>query len=120
MPRGSGSVPHTKVGEQADLTALSHTATLVFAGKCSLSSFFIYNGCDATMYLQFYDAATAAEFGDSTTPDFQFGVPTVNYAQMAFERPIQFTNGMVVRLATTPTGHTAGSSTATVSLQLAD
>jgi hypothetical protein len=120
MPRGSGSVPHTKVGEKADLTALTHTATLVFSGKCSLSSFFIYNACDAAMYLQFYDAAAAATFGDSTTPDFQFGVPTVNYAQMSFVKPIQFTNGMVVRLATAATGHTAGSSTATVSLQLGD
>jgi hypothetical protein len=89
-------------------TALTGTnATLVQAGKCSLAGYHIFNTTAAAAYVQFFDAAAAADVTlNSTVPLFALGIPASEGACRALAKPIQFTKGMVVASTTTPTGAT--------------
>jgi hypothetical protein len=112
--RGSGAIPFLN-------GALSDTEVLVFAGRISMASFFIYNGSNAAAFVRLYDAAAAADVtSGTTTPDYVLGSATVTWAQGCFCKPIQFTKGIVVVASTTAvgSGHTAPNVALVVNLGL--
>ena len=112
--RGSGAIPFLD-------GALTDTAVLVFAGRISMASFFIYNPSNAAAYVRVFDAEAAADVTLGTTaPDYVLGANTETWAQGSFEKPIQFTKGIVIGACTTATGsgHTAPNVALVVNLGL--
>ena len=103
--------------------ALTDTAVLVKTGKVSLSSFFLYNGSNATVFIRCFDAAAASDVTlGTTTPDYVFAATTVQFSQGQFYKPIQFTKGLVVGAVTTAadSGHVAPNVAAVVNLALTE
>jgi len=89
---------------------------LVGVGPLELSDFFVYNNDSAAGFVQFFDAAAAADVALGTTvPDFVVGVAATSWAQGSMV-PRMFSKGIVIGFATTATGNGATSSTAEVSL----
>jgi hypothetical protein len=112
--RGTGAAPFLNA-------ALTDTPVLVATDKISIASFFIFNPSNASAYVRCFDAAAAADVTlGTTTPDYVFGCTTVQFAQGSYEKPIQFTKGLVIGAVTTAadSGHTAPSSAVVVNLGL--
>ncbi len=77
--------------------ALAATAALVKAGAHSLCGYHIINPGSAMTYIQFFDAAAAANVTVGTTVHkFALGIPLIGGACRGLSEPIKFTLGMVV------------------------
>ncbi len=100
-------------------TTLAGTAALAKTGKCSLTGFHLFNTSAAAAYVQFFDAAAAADVTlATTTPKMSFGLPASGGATKSLPSRIQFTNGIVVASTTTATG--SSSSTSVVVIEIGD
>lgn len=106
MSRGTGS---KFVGNDA----LTSTAILLKTGPCSLCGYHIFNTTTAEAYVQFYNAAAAADVTVGTTVhDFVLGIPAETAAGLgsgacrSLFRPLQFTKGIVVASTTAAAGAT--------------
>jgi len=92
--------------------ALTGTAILVKTGPCSLNSYHIFNTTTAECYVQFFDAAAAADVTVGTSPTFVLGIPAETAAGLgsgaccAIPKVIQFTLGLVVASTTAADGST--------------
>ena len=103
--------------------ALTDTPVLVKTGKVSLSSYFIYNGSNAAVFIRCFDAAAAADVTlGTTTPDYVLGAKTVEFVQGEFGKPLQFTKGLVIGAVTTAadSGHVAPNVAAVVNFGLTE
>ena len=110
--RGTGTTPYSN-------TALGATAALVKAGRCSLGGYHLFNTTAAVAYVQFFNAAAAADVTvGTTTPTFVLGLPASGGATRSLYRPSRFPLGMVIASTTTATGSTGA--TTVVQLDVGD
>ncbi len=89
-------------------TALTGTALLVKTGNCSLCGYHLFNTTSAAAYVQFFDAAAAANVTvGTTTPTFVLGLPASSGATRTVGKDgLKFTLGMVIASTTAATGAT--------------
>jgi hypothetical protein len=114
--RGTGSAPSLQIG-------ITDTAVLVQTGRISLTGFFQYNSGNAAAYIRFFDAAAAADVTLGTTAcDYAVGAAATSFSQGSFDRPIQFTKGLVIAACTdvVTANHAPPNATQIVALALGD
>lgn len=115
MSRGTGSAPSLTVSLDES------PAVLVQTGKCSVCSFFQYNPGNAAAYIQFHDKAAASDVNIGTTvPIYAIGAAATSFSQGSFDRPLQFTLGLVIVCTTSPINNGAPNAANHVGLGLGD
>lgn len=87
---GSATIPYKN-------TAVVETAVLVRTGICSLAGYHLFNPGSAPTYIQFFDAAAAADVTvTGANAVFLLGLPLAGGATRSLNRPLKFTLGMVI------------------------
>lgn len=92
--RGTGSQPNIAL-------AVTNSAVLIHAGRCSLAGWFQSNTGNALAVIRLFDAAAAADVTPGTTACvFGIAAAATSFSQGQFAIPVQFTKGLVVFAAT--------------------
>lgn len=98
--------------------ATTAAPVLVATGTRQLQQYNLSNPNATLVYVQIFDASSAASVTLGTTPPtLWFGIPANNgVTDGSFIPPYVFVNGIVVAVTTTPTGNTAPASNVPVVL----
>ena len=89
-------------------SALTATAVLASPGITNLTGYNIANPNGATVFVQLFDAASAAAVTLGTTaPTLVLSIPASGVLDGTQASPVTFANGLVVAATTTATGSSA-------------
>jgi len=106
----------------AGYTGLLATAINIREQDCNVVGYHIYNGSNATAFVQFYDASRGAETPSvgTTVAKWVVAIPTLTQAFMMFPvAGLFFRGGLWMAATTTVNGSSAPSAALTVSVAMA-
>lgn len=114
MPIVTASSPTIVGGLDGVSGSITTAITNGKSGQGQLYGWYIFNGSNATAYLQLFDVLQGSASGitlGTTVPRWSFGIPTGAAANTLGRFGLQFYNGIYFAFTTTRTGSSAPSAT---------